>query len=631
MTFAVQNAIPHVDELVREYLVFRGFPKALAAFDSDKRTDRLKGFQVSKVVEALMSCVHSHSADQLEELWGYLESRFFIRPSEPSLAAAVRKMRLSLRRFYLIYAVTNQRIDKVTEYFGLYGNELYTDPEWKNWFALPFVKNPEADDVFAPYFQKQWSEIFAQSLHNFLSSVFQNMALPRVLNFNLERLKRKQMESEIEYLHNEVQRLTKELDEANATISSLSRQRGRSTEGNNGARDSVSGQVVTPMLLKHVSSDSIERAKKKLGEEEMKLNTARKKWADETLQSSIRSTDRETIEVVHSPDTGEETWAPVFGSRRAKAHKRVPQVIHQEVFTGHSTPISRCRFSSSGDYVASASTDGTLRIWSLESQQGAGADDTKNATIFCFTEILSLAWETKSDRLLFCGTADGRVKLWNPNNVAIGEISTDVDYPRLLDIACSPSDSAFATAAVSSDGSEGVFYLYNFKTLQLERKVRLEAPVTSLHFNHNGSLLAAAGRDGVVRVYDMSTNYSPIMQWKADESELSCVRFSRDETAIYTLGTDNKINEWGIHNIGKKVHTYDWEDRCSSDMAFDWEGTHFVVGGKTSAHVYSEGESVPLAKLSGHSKPVTTVDWHPTNNTIVTGSLDASVRIVTLA
>jgi predicted AAA+ superfamily ATPase len=46
MTFAVQNAIPHVDELVREYLVFRGFPKALAAFDGDKRTDRLKGFQV---------------------------------------------------------------------------------------------------------------------------------------------------------------------------------------------------------------------------------------------------------------------------------------------------------------------------------------------------------------------------------------------------------------------------------------------------------------------------------------------------------------------------------------------------------------------------------------------------------
>jgi hypothetical protein len=45
----------------------------------------------------------------------------------------------------------------------------------------------------------------------------------------------------------------------------------------------------------------------------------------------------------------------------------------------------------------------------------------------------------------------------------------------------------------------------------------------------------------VVRVYDMSTNYSPIMRWKADEAEISCVRFSRDETAIYTLGTEDKV------------------------------------------------------------------------------------------
>jgi hypothetical protein len=61
--------------------------------------------------------------------------------------------------------------------------------------------------------------------HWFSTPFRADAALPRVLNFNLERLKRKQMESEIEYLHNEVQRLTKELDEANATISSLSRVR----------------------------------------------------------------------------------------------------------------------------------------------------------------------------------------------------------------------------------------------------------------------------------------------------------------------------------------------------------------------------------------------------------------------
>jgi len=49
------------------------------------------------------------------------------------------------------------------------------------------------------------------------------------------------------------------------------------------------------------------------------------------------------------------------------------------------------------------------------------------------------------------------------------------------------------------------------------------------------------GRDGVVRVYDMSINNSPIMHWKADETELYCVRFSPDETNLYTLGTEDKV------------------------------------------------------------------------------------------
>lgn len=83
---------------------------------------------------------------------------------------------------------------------------------------------------------------------------------------------------------------------------------------------------------------------------EQKLAAARKRWADETLQSSIRTTDRETIEgilsfnsfvihladhgvVAHSPDTGGEAW-PIFGNRRFNFQKKAPQVIHQVSATG---------------------------------------------------------------------------------------------------------------------------------------------------------------------------------------------------------------------------------------------------------------------------------------------------------
>lgn len=39
----------HIDELIREYLLFRGFTNALKWFDFDTKLDKDKGFRVSKL------------------------------------------------------------------------------------------------------------------------------------------------------------------------------------------------------------------------------------------------------------------------------------------------------------------------------------------------------------------------------------------------------------------------------------------------------------------------------------------------------------------------------------------------------------------------------------------------------
>ncbi|KAI9077946.1 hypothetical protein K1719_040075 [Acacia pycnantha] len=41
---------------------------------------------------------------------------------------------------------------------------------------------------------------------------------------------------------------------------------------------------------------------------------------------------------------------------------------------------------------------------------GSTFQASRNATIYCATEILSLDWENKSDRLLLIGTSDGCIK-----------------------------------------------------------------------------------------------------------------------------------------------------------------------------------------------------------------------------
>lgn len=42
-------AITFADDLVRDYLLFRGFVNALKAFDTEIKTDKDKGFRVSNV------------------------------------------------------------------------------------------------------------------------------------------------------------------------------------------------------------------------------------------------------------------------------------------------------------------------------------------------------------------------------------------------------------------------------------------------------------------------------------------------------------------------------------------------------------------------------------------------------
>lgn len=63
--------------------------------------------------------------------------------------------------------------------------------------VLPYLKQPELDPQFRVFFSKSWAETFTLSLHNFLSTIFKSVPLPRILNFNVERLIRKSLENQI--------------------------------------------------------------------------------------------------------------------------------------------------------------------------------------------------------------------------------------------------------------------------------------------------------------------------------------------------------------------------------------------------------------------------------------------------
>lgn len=181
------NSLAQVDELVKEYLLFRGFINTFRALEVETRSDKDKGFQVEKIIEELLGYITNGDIQGLVDYYRYLDLRFFSR-LDSRFQRTIKKFELCLLRHYLVHATQHKKKEKVTEFFDIYGSELQGKQEWVAWFALPYIKNPASDPTFETYFTKYWVDNYTISLHNFLAMTFQNMRKCWIHKTNKERL-----------------------------------------------------------------------------------------------------------------------------------------------------------------------------------------------------------------------------------------------------------------------------------------------------------------------------------------------------------------------------------------------------------------------------------------------------------
>ncbi|XP_045483199.1 WD repeat-containing protein 91 [Harmonia axyridis] len=202
-----------IDEMIKEYLLFRGFGQTLKAFDTELKTDKEKSFRVDKIIEQLLLSVSNYDLSSLRELWGHLETHMFTK-LEAQFMPGVKKLENAVLKLYLVNCISNNKTDKVTEFFMKMTPELQNQSEWKDWFVLPYVKNPDENPTFSLHFTKHWQDTLVLSLHNFLASIFQYMPTPTIMNFEEDAQKLSRLEERNESLKN---RLALLLDKGSET------------------------------------------------------------------------------------------------------------------------------------------------------------------------------------------------------------------------------------------------------------------------------------------------------------------------------------------------------------------------------------------------------------------------------
>ncbi|CAA6665932.1 unnamed protein product [Spirodela intermedia] len=623
----------YAEELLREFLVFRGF------------TGTLQGFQVDKLLELVFSAyVPKFQADKLVSLLSFFRHRLS-SSSDAVLAASLGKLEVSILRYYIVYALQSGRPDKVIAFFGAHGNNLlHRREDWTPWFAIPYIKNPSLDPQFRVYFSREWLDALRLSFRNFLSEIFNGFTDPCAVKISTEK-------NTVKYLKNDIKQLNTKLSQLQALL-----------EAKEAELSQIRSSFSSPKLLLPGTKPFLF----------IKFLA---------FYLCFPSNFFRYIYLLSSPCLA---LFYLFFSREEGnlvKEEEFPEVKvdFQETFLGHTSPITRCRFSAAGTNIASASVDGTVRIWTYNSS----TPTSRNATIYCGAEIMSLDWECRSDRLcagfnvgfsihcflsFFFPTAAHRysgwgIKAWNVDaKRVVCDLSTTSDYPSVMDLKCSPVEPILSLQ-LHLEGNYSYMYglgqvdemgfasliVWNMKTWKPTSVLPLGKDPPAIT-----SLSSAA--DGMIHMFDMSANLQ-ITGWPAHDSAICSVLFGPDETSIFSLGSDGKMFEWSLQNQGQVLWSRDCSRFChlgSSTMSrheigLDSDGRDCwshpirldpdIPGGHSPTDISSCSSFLILALLQGHrsglrtlphTSAITTVDWHPTLPIFLTGSADHSVRVTSI-
>lgn len=161
----------------------------------------------------------------------------------------------------------------------------------------------------------------------------------------------------------------------------------------------------------------------------------------------------------------------------------------QYICRGHRKGVAQVRFSPDGNWLASGSADGTIKIWDASTGQHVRTLEGHLAG------ISTIAWSPDSNTIA-SGSDDKTIRLWHRN--------TGKPYPNPLighhnyvfSIAFSPKGNML----VSGSYDEAVF-LWDLRGRRLMRSLPAHSdPVGGVDFIKDGTLVCSCSTDGLVYV-----------------------------------------------------------------------------------------------------------------------------------
>jgi hypothetical protein len=209
------------------------------------------------------------------------------------------------------------------------------------------------------------------------------------------------------------------------------------------------------------------------------------------------------------------------------------RLCHADILTltGHTAAVYDVAFSPKGRWLASASYDGTVKVWDMTT--GKLLRDLSDHT----GAVYGVAFSPDGTRIASAGQ-DQTVKIWDSTRDR-KPLTLTGHAAAVYDVAFSPKGRWLASA--SYDGTVKVWDMISGQEAGILKGHA--AWVYSLAFSPDGTRIATASMDQTVKVWDTATCHD-LLTLRGHNNLVWDVAFSPDGTRIASAGRDGTVKLW---------------------------------------------------------------------------------------
>ncbi|HEX5836593.1 MAG TPA: BTAD domain-containing putative transcriptional regulator, partial [Anaerolineales bacterium] len=213
---------------------------------------------------------------------------------------------------------------------------------------------------------------------------------------------------------------------------------------------------------------------------------------------------------------------------------------------------------------------------------------------------------------------DGTARVWD---AATGEELLNLETGPSASVAFSPNGKLLATAD------------YEARTVSLWDAVSGEklltlaghsAGVNHIAFSPDGAQIASAGEDKSVKIWDVATGQL-LLTLTGHKDIVSSVAFSPDGTELATGSWDHSVKVWDARTGVELLSFSEYSE--PAEAAFSPDGTRLVISFGEGAEVRELSTGGQLFTVSGHTSLVERVLFSPDGEQIATVSIDGTVKL----